>query len=221
MQEKIGDDHAGRRRRREVGEHVLRNLLLPPAELVHLGAGRRGHDRLLIDQDGGDARPMPRKTPGEAKHQAPVARAKLDDPFRRNRREAAQTPGHHGGMQHHRIEELEIAARVDRGGIVGRQNVEEFSLEMAREGHDRFTPLVQAARPVLNNMVSAMRPGPKAMPQPAALRSPEASNLSSTNMTVADDMLPKSRSTPREVASEAGGMAKARSTASTTVRPPG
>src|SRR5262245_43121173 len=54
MQEKIGDDDVGRLRRREISEHVLRDLLLPPAELANLGARRRGHDRLLIDQDGGD-----------------------------------------------------------------------------------------------------------------------------------------------------------------------
>src|SRR5262245_40111479 len=110
MQEKISDDDVGRRRRRKISEHVLRNLLLPPTELTYLRARRRGHDRLLIDKDGGDTGPMPRKTPGEPKHQTPVARAKLDDPFRRNRREAAQTPGHDGGMQHHRMEELEVAA---------------------------------------------------------------------------------------------------------------
>src|SRR4029453_6218480 len=40
MQEKIGDDDVGRRRRREIGEHVLRDLLLTPAELAHLGPRR-------------------------------------------------------------------------------------------------------------------------------------------------------------------------------------
>src|SRR5262245_26289828 len=47
MQEKIGDDDVGRLRRREISEHVLRDLLLSPAELVNLGARHRWHDRLL------------------------------------------------------------------------------------------------------------------------------------------------------------------------------
>src|SRR5712692_3285728 len=45
-------------------------------------------------------------------------------------------------------------------------------------------------RTVWNRMVSAIRPGPNDMAQPAALLSEERSIASRTNITVAEDMLP-------------------------------
>ena len=61
---------------------------------------------------------MSRKAPAKTKHQAAVARTKLDDPPRRIYGMTAHAPGHDGRVQHHRIEELEVAARPHGGGIV-------------------------------------------------------------------------------------------------------
>ena len=221
MEEEIGDDDVGRFRTPKIFEHVLRDLVLPPAELRNRLPRRRSDNALLVDEDGLDARLVPREAPGEPKHQAAVARTKLDDPFRRGNGMMAHAPRHDPGVQHHRVQELEVAARPDRIGIVGRQNVEELGFEAAREGHPTSILFAQTTRPVRNNIVSAMRPGPNAMPQPAEPGLPSASSVFRMNMTVAEDMLPKSRRTPRDADIAEGAMAKARSTASTTVRPPG
>src|SRR6185312_2375427 len=72
-----------------------------------------------------------------------------------------------------------------------------------------------------NAMISAARPGPNDMAQPLAPRNFAHMSFSSTNITVADDMLPYCRSTLREAESASPSRSSARSTASSTVRPPG
>jgi hypothetical protein len=68
-------------------------------------------------------------------------------------------------------------------------------------------------------MVSAVKPGPNAMPQPR--RSDGAFSISSiTNMKVADDMFPYRRNTSRDFASAVGASFRALSMASRTERPP-
>jgi hypothetical protein len=95
---------------------------------------------LPIDKDDGDARPMPRETPAEAKHQAAVARTKLNDPPRRIYGMTAHAPGHDARVQHHRIEEPKVATRPRGGGIMGRQNVEQLGFETPVKGHRRLAP---------------------------------------------------------------------------------
>ena len=60
-----------------------------------------------------------------------------------------------------------------------------------------------------NRIVSATRPGPNAMAQPLVPGAASRISRSSTNITVPDDMLPKSLSTPRETASAVGGNSRA------------
>src|SRR5665809_157980 len=138
---------------------------------------------------------MRREATAESKHQAAVARAKFDDPPRRIDSVAEHATSHDTRMQHYCIEEPKVAARPHGGRIVGRQNIEQLGFEAAGEGHVTHVSS-QAARPVRNSIVSAMRPGPNAMAQPAAFRRPASSNRFRTNIILADDMLPKSRRTP-------------------------
>lgn len=140
MKEEICDDDVRRFRGSEIFEHVLRDLIFPPAELCNRLSRFRSHNILLVDGDNGDVPPMPREATAEPKHQTAVARAKLDDPPRRIDCMTAHAPSHDIRMQHHCIEEPKVAARPHGGGIIGWQNVEQLGLEAAGEGHHSPAP---------------------------------------------------------------------------------
>src|SRR5262249_11373918 len=73
------------------------------------------------------------------------------------------------------------------------------AIEKLGESAKLFGPHHAAA---VNSMVSAVRPGPNAMAHPRAPADTFSRSMdSSTNMTVGEDMLPKSLNTAREVAS--------------------
>src|SRR6185503_19280431 len=120
--------------------------------------------------------------------------ADLEDAPRRGAHMLAQQPGDDRAVEHQRIDMDEIATRMNRPGIVGRQSVEDF-------GHDvsQRDVLRQGAHQAVRNiMVSVVNPGPNAMPQPSWPAG--AFSISAiTNITVADDMLPFCLSTSRDI----------------------
>jgi hypothetical protein len=118
---------------------------------------------LAVDQDDGDARPVSREAPAQPKHQAAVARTQFDYAPRRINRVAEHAPGHDGRVQHNLVQAPKVAARPHGCRIIGRQNIEQLGFKAAGEGHRNPPPFPQAARPVRNSIVSAMRPGPNAM----------------------------------------------------------
>lgn len=135
MKEEIGDDDVCRFRLGEIFEHVLCDLIFPPAKPCDRRSRLRGDRILLVYKDNGDAPPMPRETTAESKHQAAVARAKFDDPVRRIDSVTEHATSHDTRMQHDCIEEPKVAARPHGGRIIGRQNIEQLGFEAAVECH--------------------------------------------------------------------------------------
>ena len=71
------------------------------------------------------------------------------------------------------------------------------------------------------SIVSAVNPGPNDIAQPRSPGAAVAAMVCSTNITVAEDMLPKRSRMSREAASAGGPRSRPCSTASSTERPPG
>jgi hypothetical protein len=140
MEKEIGDDDVCRFRLGEIFEHVLCDLIFPPAEPCNRRS-RLGGDRvLLVHKDNGDAPPMSREATAESKHQAAVARAKFDDPPRRIDSVTKHATSHDARVQHYCIEEPKVAARPHGGRIIGRQNIKQLSFDATGRGHCNPSP---------------------------------------------------------------------------------
>ena len=121
------------------------------------------------------------------------------------------------GAEHQPIYKAQIAPRRRARRVIRRQHIEPFRLDAAGKHHVRVTPPPRGS-------ASSRQPDRdrKTWRSPHPPGRPAATIDSSTNVTVAEDILPKSpQDVARDVASAVGASSKARSTASSTVRPPG
>src|SRR5579872_5126784 len=220
MQKKIGRNHIGRHAALQKFRHIFGEDLQMPVSLAQLPGGRRLDDILLVNEDVFDIAPV--ELAREAQHESPVAAAEFDDPPWRAREIAPEYAAHDLSLKHDAVDAHEIAPRLDRLRIVGRQDVQQFRLELALHIASTRSRLSGRAAPTCsNNMVSATTPGPKAMAQPRSPAFADFNICSSTNITVAEDILPKRRRISRDAERAAGSSATACSTASRMERPPG
>jgi hypothetical protein len=129
MKEQIRDGHVGHVRRSfpQPVEDVGLDQLDLPGQCLEVHARLGGDERLPVDEDRADPRPARRDSSGYFPKERAIARSEFDERFERSiSRPAQQSARQDVGMTHEGVHAPEIASRVERARIVGRQCVKEL-----------------------------------------------------------------------------------------------
>ena len=159
-------------------EHICPLDLYRPAERGDLRQNLFRNDRLKIEQGQFGFGRSRCHLSDNCERGETVTAAEFDDAPRPERDMCPKRPDHDPPLPHDAVDTPQIAPRCTRLGCVGRETVQQFRMNGAME---EFA--AHAAIP--NVIVSAVSPGPKAIPHPFAPGSGFSSIFSRTDITVA------------------------------------